>query len=820
MGNKLRLKEIPKQYKRSGLVRHFKKILKTENCIMVVNDFTTIQYVSEKLLDLFRCDSTTILNTPLELHCPINQKHLNNTSISLIYDYSNSDKCYEKEGLDVIWRFDIKKKKKVQVRYETLSSVQSQYYEAYVNFPVTGTTTGTETDNETETEIETDKDKEKEKEKEKKRIFKIWCAVKIFPMVKGKQIFYELWINKIDKPQKLFIQRNEINQINEKCKMLQKEIEEIKKKANNTKMKKDTEKIFQHTKDSASLNNMMKNDLKTINLQINKLKSITEISATDINKYISDLNKTEQKKALMEKKGRFKSRSNTFASKRELIVHNLKKKQNEQKNMIKIIQNFKESLSEKEEELKIAQDKVTNIIKQSKEFQVVQSEKNELLEQIQLLLKNCNKIKENIVNFSKKNFLVNEIVTIKIQLKKLLNNIFFLKFFIKNLKEFMKNPNFQKDHLLNSESLINYLISTYLKPDSIFSINLESEKYEKIMKQIENESKISTIFDEIAKETETLLSKELYENFQKSGYMAELLESDHISNTESKSNKTFEGVIIHKHRLFKTLNIEILSEEKITDTCVFSEYLLEILLDIIRIYYSQKYNKIILEELRNSKIFQKFEIETTKLQSINLDDFAYKDTFHQKAFFINIFNTMSIHSLILNPIPTDENSLEDFLIETKYNIGGKLFSLADIKYGIFKLSYYLNDKNHAKYKFKEHLKMLQLDTGDPRIHFALFTFKTESPILAPIHSKSLSQELSSITKEFLKSYVRTNVIEKQIYLPDVFRHSFLDFGKTYSHVLLWIREFIDFKDPFSIYFFQVIANKSRISPVIRFKSKY
>ncbi|KAJ6250008.1 electron carrier/ protein disulfide oxidoreductase [Anaeramoeba flamelloides] len=724
MGNKLRLKDLPIQYKRLGLVRHFKKIMKTENCIMIVNDFTTIQYASEKLLDLFRCDSTTILNTPLELHCPTNQKHLNKNSVSLIYDFSNSEKCYNKEGFEIIWRFVIKKKEKLLFRHETLSSMSSQYYESFDDISETGTGTRTRT------RTETENDKENEKEK----IYKIWCAVKIFPMVKGKHLFYELWINKIEKPRKLFTQRNEIEKINEQCKILRNEIDQIKKKTNNTKMKKETEKIFQQVKNSASLNNSMKNDLKTLNLQINELKSRTEISATDINKYISQLNKTEQTKALMEKKRRFKSKSNTFASKRELIVHNLQKKQNEQKIMIMILQNLKESLSKKEKELKIAQDKVSNIIKQSKEFQEVQLEKNE--------------------------------------------------------------------------------------PDSIFSINLELEKYEKIMKQIENESNASTIFDEIAKETETLLSKELFKNFQKSHYMYELLESGHVVNTEPKSNGKFEGVIIHNKKLFKTLNIEILPEEKITDPCVFSEYLLDILLDIIRIHYSHRYNKIIIEELRNSKNFVKFEIEASKLQSINLDNFAFKDNSHQKPFFINIFNTMSLHSLILNPRPRDENSLEEFLIETKYNIGGKLFSLADIKYGIFKLSYYLDDINLANYKFKEHLKMFQLETGDPRIHFALFTFKTQSPILSVIHLKSLSQQLSSITKEFLNCYIRTDLVEKQIYLPNIFRHSFLDFGKTYSHVLLWIRAFVDFKDPFSIYFFKVIISSSHVSSLIRFESKY
>lgn len=90
-----------------------------------------------------------------------------------------------------------------------------------------------------------------------------------------------------------------------------------------------------------------------------------------------------------------------------------------------------------------------------------------------------------------------------------------------------------------------------------------------------------------------------------------------------------------------------------------------------------------MQEIQRLSAFKKFEAESCQLQRIELNNLNVNERI---VLFVNAFNTLMIHSCIVKGNP-GANLLERtaFLRSARYNIGGHIFSLLDVR-----IDYYLH----------------------------------------------------------------------------------------------------------------------------------
>ena len=93
--------------------------------------------------------------------------------------------------------------------------------------------------------------------------------------------------------------------------------------------------------------------------------------------------------------------------------------------------------------------------------------------------------------------------------------------------------------------------------------------------------------------------------------------------------------------------------------------------------------------IKTSESFSEFLQTVQKLRDCDL---ATLHDDERKAFFINIYNALSIHGIISrNGLPTSHLGKVAFWNQTAYKIGGLVFGLADIEHGI------LRNNSHKTY---------------------------------------------------------------------------------------------------------------------------
>lgn len=198
----------------------------------------------------------------------------------------------------------------------------------------------------------------------------------------------------------------------------------------------------------------------------------------------------------------------------------------------------------------------------------------------------------------------------------------------------------------------------------------------------------------------------------------------------------------------------------------------------------------VLAGIRQLSAFKKFECESSQLQQLNINNLKTKERI---VFFVNIYNMLMIHSIIIKGTP-GTNILErtSSMRTSKYNIGGILYSLIDIEHGIlrnastkpmllgplsFDMSFSSNDPR----------KKLALDVPVPNITFALYSASYSSPPLHVLKEPSqVEYDLFDFAKIYLNQYVKFDPILKGIFLPSLIKVYWADFGKDQNEVLKYI----------------------------------
>lgn len=192
------------------------------------------------------------------------------------------------------------------------------------------------------------------------------------------------------------------------------------------------------------------------------------------------------------------------------------------------------------------------------------------------------------------------------------------------------------------------------------------------------------------------------------------------------------------------------------------------------------------EGVRNSSEFDSFK---TLSKQLTLADERCLSPVERKAFFINLYNALIMHSMIEGYLTCGDNIITRLVMyaTAAYNIGGRIYSLNDIEHGILRN----NRPSPAPYS---DLPLAPNDPRldscvdlDPRIHFALNCGAKSCPPIMIYKSINLNASLDRATSGFLSNTVSVDVENKTVTLSQLFEWYHSDFGGTTSEVLRWIQ---------------------------------
>ena len=214
------------------------------------------------------------------------------------------------------------------------------------------------------------------------------------------------------------------------------------------------------------------------------------------------------------------------------------------------------------------------------------------------------------------------------------------------------------------------------------------------------------------------------------------------------------------------------------------------------------------------------EVFNTRLPPI-LTKIAYADltplTTDQnklKAFFINIYNVLSIHSVITHY--RREKRLNIFLVERpvfyasfKYNIGGHNYTLSDIEQGILRknssiavdltstvLDFTFGTKGKGeRFNSNDARRKYVLQYLDARIHFALNPGTMSSPPYRYYNAEEIDTQLEVAAREYcqINSYLREEK-EKTFEINDLFKFYKTDFAPNDYGLINYVISYLNDED--------------------------
>jgi len=189
--------------------------------------------------------------------------------------------------------------------------------------------------------------------------------------------------------------------------------------------------------------------------------------------------------------------------------------------------------------------------------------------------------------------------------------------------------------------------------------------------------------------------------------------------------------------------------------------------------------------LKNSEKFMEYAEATEELQNVDLYAMTPDE---KKAFFINIYNALVIHAMVVKGEPSSFLERMFFFTNTKYCIGGHAYSLDDMENGVLRgnrapASSLLNTRPFSE---KDPRRFHAVVPVDPRIHFALVCGAKSCPPIKIYNADNIDKGLESATSAFLEAEVEVDEQTCTVTLSKILDWYSEDFGDNDLEKLKWI----------------------------------
>lgn len=336
-----------------------------------------------------------------------------------------------------------------------------------------------------------------------------------------------------------------------------------------------------------------------------------------------------------------------------------------------------------------------------------------------------------------------------------------------------------------------YDIKKFLKWGFAISDTVGLQSYRLYMQLCHNH--ISTILSETAADSDTSLSLRSQRELP-STTRHDLLQGlfDSGLATEAEPNFTYTN---------KSGSSEVLNESVLCTNVSLSAVELSIqLLTFLRELLHTKFNATnsfikripisqdmsLFTEVLSSSAFKSFELQICQLQKVELRTLSVNERI---VFFTNVYNTLSVHASVKSYPGNGLYDRQVFMRSAKYNVGGSIFSMLDIEHGVLRAS---SSKPMVfgpftaamGFKDRDPRKYLALNIPKPFLTFVLFNSCPSSPSVRILREpKELDHELEKYASKYIEEMVRLDMDKKIVYLPELFRIYWKDFGGSRNEVI-------------------------------------
>jgi hypothetical protein len=147
-------------------------------------------------------------------------------------------------------------------------------------------------------------------------------------------------------------------------------------------------------------------------------------------------------------------------------------------------------------------------------------------------------------------------------------------------------------------------------------------------------------------------------------------------------------------------------------------------------------------------------------------------------FWINVYNALVLHAVIVRGVSDSIRSVGDFYGESQYEVGGHAFSLDDIEHGLLRAN--VPPRRGARRPMREDDPRQRLAPilFDERVHFAMVSACRSSPYLMVFAEAGLDGQLEAATRRYLNAHVRLANDGTALLVPKLFDWYEADFGGT------------------------------------------
>ena len=145
-------------------------------------------------------------------------------------------------------------------------------------------------------------------------------------------------------------------------------------------------------------------------------------------------------------------------------------------------------------------------------------------------------------------------------------------------------------------------------------------------------------------------------------------------------------------------------------------------------------------------------------------------------FWINVYNALVLHAVIARGVTDSVRSVGNFYGESKYDVGGHIFSLDDIEHGMLRANEPMKRGARRPMREDDPRQRIAPILFDERVHFAMYAACRSSPWLAVFAEAGLEAQLEGATRRYLGAHLRLAPGCTALHVPKLFDWYEADFG--------------------------------------------
>ncbi|KAK3025673.1 hypothetical protein RJ639_042013 [Escallonia herrerae] len=202
---------------------------------------------------------------------------------------------------------------------------------------------------------------------------------------------------------------------------------------------------------------------------------------------------------------------------------------------------------------------------------------------------------------------------------------------------------------------------------------------------------------------------------------------------------------------------------------------------IFEAYMSEDGKHVDYRSIHGSEEFARYLRIVEELQRVDLHDMPREE---KLAFFVNLYNMMTIHAILVWGHPAGALERRKLLGDFKYVIGGCTYSLSAIHHGILRANQRPPYNLIKPFGVKDKRCKVALTYSEPLVHFALVSGNRSGPALRCYSPGNIDKELMEAARGFLRSGgLLLDLHSKVASVSKILRWYSSDFGKNEVEVL-------------------------------------